>query len=555
MRSALTPNATEAPRYMLGAGPRQFEARWLPAAILAIAVGAGVLLPRSPLPVAGALGGLCLVIAAALFAARLPNLFLGFAGVLLAGYAFLGRGFAYLGVPPIYVGEVGLAFGLLAATMSGAVRLALRSPLVWMLIAYDAWGAAQTIPYLQTYGTDALRDAVTWSYSLFAVVVAACLLSSQQRAPFQLSANTTERSSQHRSAGCADASWSDQVGTALARVLDHYRRWLPLFLLCVPILWWLRYAYEGLPRAPGSTVPIPFFKPGDAAVHLAGIAAFLLVGLYRRSRDQERIRFHPPEWLLWSAWLIAVMFVASLTRGGLLAILVSLTAVLALRPAAAGRKVGAVTAVAALSVAFFVAARPPDVAILSAPESYRAISFRQISANVRSIVTSADDGNLEGNRRWRLDWWSTILGYTVFGEQFWTGKGFGVNLADDDGFQVESDGSLRSPHNSHLTILAREGVPGFALWVLLQSTFAVALVRAHLRARRGGQAFWAHVCLWVLAYWLASLTNMGFDVVLEGPQGAIWFWSLFGLGIAAIQGQQDGGRRSAAVALQAWRPM
>ena len=26
--------------------------------------------------------------------------------------------------------------------------------------------------------------------------------------------------------------------------------------------------------------------------------------------------------------------------------------------------------------------------------------------------------------------------YTVFGDYFWTGKGFGINLADDDGFQT-----------------------------------------------------------------------------------------------------------------------
>src|SRR5450759_905246 len=35
-------------------------------------------------------------------------------GVLLTGYAFLGRGFAHLGVPPVYLGEVVLALGLAA---------------------------------------------------------------------------------------------------------------------------------------------------------------------------------------------------------------------------------------------------------------------------------------------------------------------------------------------------------------------------------------------------------------------------------------------------------
>jgi len=422
------------------------------------------------------------------------------------GYAFLGRGFAYLGVPPIYIGEIALGFGLLATTVSGIIRLGFRAPLVWLLVIFDLWGAGRTIPYLQTYGTDALRDAVIWSYSIFSILIAACLLSS---------------------------GW-------LPRVLDQYRRWFPFFLISVPVLWGIsRFASDVVPRAPGSDVPIPSFKSGDAGVHLAGIAAYLLVGLYRGAHEQERAGVGRSEWMLWSAWLIAVMFVAALSRGGLLAILVALLAVLALRPAAAGRKFVVVAATAALSAGLLLTSRSLDRPLLSGPEGDRAISLHQISANLGSVVASVQEESLEGSRRWRVDWWTTIVDYTVFGDRFWTGKGFGVNLADDDGFQV-GDGTLRSPHNAHLTILAREGVPGAALWVLLQGTFALAMIRAYVRARRTGQEFWARVNLWVLAYWLASLTNMAFDVVLEGPQGGIWFWSLFGLGIAVLQMQQEG---------------
>ena len=38
--------------------------------------------------------------------------------------------------------------------------------------------------------------------------------------------------------------------------------------------------------------------------------------------------------------------------------------------------------------------------------------------------------------------------------------------SDDDGFQCDSDGLLRNPHNGHLTMLARSGVPGLLLWIL-----------------------------------------------------------------------------------------
>ena len=122
----------------------------------------------------------------------------------------------------------------------------------------------------------------------------------------------------------------------------------------------------------------------------------------------------------------------------------------------------------------------------------------------------------------------------MHGPYFWTGKGFGINLADSDGFQVAADGSLRSPHNSHLTLLARGGVPGLALWILLQGAFGLYLLRAYVADRVAGRFTWADIQLWVLLYWCAFMINGMFDVFLEGPQGAIWFWSLFGYGIAIL---------------------
>ena len=69
------------------------------------------------------------------------------AGV-LAGYMFLGRGFAHVGMRPIFVGEVVLVLGLLA-TGYAIVRLRLRpapSPIVWLLLAFMVLGAARTVP-------------------------------------------------------------------------------------------------------------------------------------------------------------------------------------------------------------------------------------------------------------------------------------------------------------------------------------------------------------------------------------------------------------------------
>jgi hypothetical protein len=88
-------------------------------------------------------------------------------------------------------------------------------------------------------------------------------------------------------------------------------------------------------------------------------------------------------------------------------------------------------------------------------------------------------------------------------------------------------------------VLARSGVPGLALWVLLQAAFAFTMVRAFLKARHHGNTFWVQIDGWLLVYWAAMVTVMTFDVYLEGPQGGIWFWSVYGLGLAAVAAQNE----------------
>jgi hypothetical protein len=50
--------------------------------------------------------------------------------------------------------------------------------------------------------------------------------------------------------------------------------------------------------------------------------------------------------------------------------------------------------------------------------------------------------------------------------------------------------------------------------------------------------WWARVDLWILGCWMAYVVNAAFDVSLEGPQGGIWFWSIVGFGIAALEVQR-----------------
>jgi len=165
------------------------------------------------------------------------------------------------------------------------------------------------------------------------------------------------------------------------------------------------------------------------------------------------------------------------------------------------------------------------------PGASREFSLDQLSDSIVSVVGNSDRADLEGTKTWRLTWWGMIRDYTVDGPYFWTGKGYGVNLADSDGFQVGTrEEPLRSPHNSHMTFLARSGVPGLILWSALQLSWVALMLRSYVRARQLKLGFWSGLFGWFVAYWIAFMVSSGFDVFLEGPMAGIPFWTLFGLG-------------------------
>src|SRR5690606_20025561 len=96
-------------------------------------------------------------------------------GVLLAGYAFYGRAFAYIGVAPVFIGEVALGAGVIVVLGSAAWPRLLRSPIAWLTAALAVWCALRTFPFIGRYGIEALRDGATWGYAAFAFIVALLL--------------------------------------------------------------------------------------------------------------------------------------------------------------------------------------------------------------------------------------------------------------------------------------------------------------------------------------------------------------------------------------------
>jgi O-antigen ligase len=401
----------------------------------------------------------------------------------LLGYALCGKGFAY-----IFIGEVLLFWGLVWLVGSGQWRRLTDVGPFWLLLLLGGWVLTRTWPELPRYGIEALRDTAIWGYSLFALVVYAYLLARPER---------------------------------LTALLRWYRVFIVLFLLGVPAAWFAYRYYifpERFPYWPWADVPVILPKGGDIQVHLAGILAFWVMG-YAGVVGLWRV-------LLFAFSLIVV---GTYDRAGLLSFLAVFAVCFVAKPC--DRSLWRLMAVGACGILVLAVA---DIRVKMLARE-REISFEQVLANLASLTGTSTTGDLDDTKIWRLEWWSDILDYTVYGEYFWTGKGFGINLADDDGYQVEADKSLRSPHNGHLTMLARAGVPGFILWVLVQVSWWWVMARGYLRSRQAGHERWAGLFLFLLAYGVAFMINTTFDVFIEGPMGGVWYWTVYGTGLAALR--------------------
>jgi O-antigen ligase len=251
-------------------------------------------------------------------------------------------------------------------------------------------------------------------------------------------------------------------------------------------------------------------------VHSAGILAFWVAGFGG---------VIGPLWMLLLTF--SVVMVGTFDRSGLLSFMAVFGFSFFLRPR--NRSLWQMVAMGICGLLVFAASG----AKVHMPARDRDVSFDQLVSNLASTVGSTNSVDLDGTKQWRLDWWHDILKYTLEGKYFWEGKGFGINLADEDGYQVEEDASLRNPHNGHLNMLARAGVIGFLLWSSVQLCWLYSVLSGYIRSRRKGDRRWASAFLFLLAYWMAFMINASFDVFLEGPMGGIWFWTLYGVGLAA----------------------
>jgi hypothetical protein len=417
---------------------------------------------------------------------RLGDRWMLFLAVSLLGYALIGRGYAYAGYPPIYIGEILLLVGLIAFLMTaGWLRVMRMAPAIAAL-PLVLLGFFRMLPNLGEYGIEAARDAVIWAYAAFAIIVASLIVAQPDR---------------------------------LKLLIERYRLFTKIFLLGIPIAFLIyRFGRSFMVFWPGSESPVVQVKEGDVLVHLAGILAFWMADPKRNVR-----------------WFWAVVLTLNMAMMGVIdrAGIVSFGCVMIICMIAKPFH-GAAWRTIAMMLVGVIILWASAIKIEVPGGKGRHISWDQFVVNFLSTFGSSQHGALESNKEWRLNWWGDIVDYTVNGKYFWTGKGFGINLADDDGYQVHEHSQLRSPHNVHMTVLARMGVPGAAAWVVMHGTWLYCVWSTYLRAKRRKEEAWAGVFLFLFAYYAAFMINGSFDVFIEGPMGGIWFWTIFGAGVGAL---------------------
>jgi hypothetical protein len=253
---------------------------------------------------------------------------------------------------------------------------------------------------------------------------------------------------------------------------------------------------------------IIMYKNGDKAVHL--LISTILMFLYSHTYSKK--------WLIINTVLITINLIVlfALSRSGTVAYLLALFSFFIFSKEkilndTLSKLLKFIPIIMVVGIGIFFALD------IQGDSQGRTISFTQITDNFSSLVSSDIDGSLTDNKVWRLVWWAKLVNESFTLQHFFLGKGLGMSLAGYD--IANSDDNLRSPHNFHLTVLARFGYIVFIAWVY----WLVSIFKPLFTRKLVGKT------LALTAILLAFVINGSFDVYFEGPMGAFPFWTFVGL--------------------------
>jgi hypothetical protein len=290
------------------------------------------------------------------------------------------------------------------------------------------------------------------------------------------------------------------------KIIQIYK-WVPFVLFLNFSLFYFVFLYLPPINIFGNQ-NIIIYKNGDKSVHL--LISTILMFLYTNQYSRK--------WLVANTILIVINFLILLafTRSGSVAYILALFSFFffskeKILNESVRKLLKFVPIIMVIGMGLFVAID------IQGDAQGRTISLTQITDNFSSIVSTNIDGNLAENKVWRLIWWAKLINESFTLQHFFVGKGLGMSLAGND--ILNTDDNLRSPHNFHLTILARFGYFVFIAWII----WLVSLFKPLYTRKLAGKT------LAITSILLAFIINGSFDVFFEGPMGAFPFWTFVGL--------------------------
>jgi O-antigen ligase len=195
-----------------------------------------------------------------------------------------------------------------------------------------------------------------------------------------------------------------------------------------------------------------------------------------------------------------------------------------------------------LTISAFVVALTLVLVAQVQRESWRQTPLHRVYERVMSIADpfgqrtyQTEDAFKGDNNVFRLVWWRAAMSETLETDR-WFGLGFGHDLAARFVRQylpeATEDFTARSPHNVLITVFARMGIVGFLSFAALIVAFAARTWRSLRNPQYASDAG-----AWWCAGWVIFICAC-FGVVLEGPMGAVVFWTILGVANARMQDQR-----------------
>lgn len=417
--------------------------------------------------------------------APLGAILLGFA---LFGYLVGNRGFAQL-MPAPWLPLLPAEFVLLAAGAWWLVQCAFerRLPfrneaLNWVILGWLVAGTGRLMFDIRPFGLMAVRDYAMIYYASFFFLA-------QHLA-------TDARARQLLLSVLVAASLAQPAAALLAELFPEF------FLTTLVVR--------------GN--PLIYFK-GDLALTFTVASALLLAFLVRK----------PQRWWAWPLATVELLYVmGGDNRASMLGAVVALGWLAWSRARRFVLAQIAVIALAFLSVTGLALLAENDWARVK----YHGITERVVSLGDffggRTYVS--EESFMKGdNNRFRVIWWRSVIDETLVENPIF-GLGFGHDLArnflQEYNPDMAEDFTARSPHSIAVSAFGRMGLVGFGLFLLLCGILTVRTFRAMRHPSTASPTLGLWTSLW------AILVSACFGVVLEGPMGAVVFWTLLGLASA-----------------------